>query len=81
MHTAVFLPVPLHQLFPSGGINYLHTYKGPDFFVALFFCLDFASADFTQCPIANAGEVLQKPKRGRLSPTPFCCVAGLPRPR
>ena len=37
MHMAVFLPVPLHQLFPSGGLNYLHTYKGPSFLVALFF--------------------------------------------
>lgn len=30
MHMAVFLPVPPYQLFPSGGLNYLHNYKGPE---------------------------------------------------
>jgi hypothetical protein len=33
----LLLPVPPQQLFPSGGSNYLHNYKGPSFLAALFF--------------------------------------------
>ena len=40
MHMAVFLPVPLHQLFPSGGLITFKTIKAPSLLVGLFFCPD-----------------------------------------
>lgn len=67
MHIAVFLPVPLHQLFPSGGRNYLHNLKGPRFLVALFFCPKFPDAEKQRLPrIAFAQR-----ERGKRSPAPF----------
>ena len=61
MHMAVFLPVPPHQLFPSGGLNHLQNYKGPALAVALFFVrkADAASAGFIL--FAVGAEALDAP--------------------
>ena len=50
MHMAVFLPVPPHQLFPSGGLKYLHTLWAAVFRRPFFLAADNAFSDPLAAP-------------------------------